>query len=154
MSRVSFASITLCVASQRVFIVVSVYFVIYTVRKLLDTPTYNSALSQFSFTFWNRRNSVVKLSLCLTKYDAMKTYGSVAVTTARILNLGSRRRWVVRFTPRPLYPGRRSPRYPLDKEAGWAPEPVWVRWWREESLPARSLVSVLSYLCFLSNLLE
>jgi hypothetical protein len=37
---VSFATITLCVASQRVFIVVSVYFVIDSVRKLLDTPSY------------------------------------------------------------------------------------------------------------------
>jgi hypothetical protein len=35
---VSFAAITLCVASQRVFIVV--YFVIDSVRKLLDTPPY------------------------------------------------------------------------------------------------------------------
>jgi uncharacterized membrane protein len=34
----SFAAITLCVASQRVFIVV--YFVIDSVRKLLDTPSY------------------------------------------------------------------------------------------------------------------
>jgi hypothetical protein len=38
---VSFVAITLCVASQRVFIVVSVYFVIDSVRKLLDTPSYN-----------------------------------------------------------------------------------------------------------------
>jgi hypothetical protein len=38
-SLVSFASITLCVASQRVFIVV-VYFVIDSVRKLLDIPSY------------------------------------------------------------------------------------------------------------------
>jgi hypothetical protein len=37
---VSFAAINLCVASQRVFIVVSVYFVIDSVRKLLDTPSY------------------------------------------------------------------------------------------------------------------
>jgi hypothetical protein len=37
---VSFAAITLCVASQRAFIVVSVYFVIDSVRKLLDTPPY------------------------------------------------------------------------------------------------------------------
>jgi hypothetical protein len=36
---VSFAAITLCVASQRVFIVV-VYFVVDSVRKLLDTPSY------------------------------------------------------------------------------------------------------------------
>jgi hypothetical protein len=37
-SPVSFAAITLCVASQRVFIVV--YFVIDTARKLLYTPSY------------------------------------------------------------------------------------------------------------------
>jgi hypothetical protein len=35
---VSSAAITLCVASQQVFIVVD--FVIYSVRKLLDTPSY------------------------------------------------------------------------------------------------------------------
>jgi hypothetical protein len=35
---VSFAAITLCVAPQRVFIFVVVYFVIDPVRKLLDTP--------------------------------------------------------------------------------------------------------------------
>jgi hypothetical protein len=44
---VSFAAITLCVASQRVFIVVVVviiiiYFVIDPVRKLLNTPPYLS----------------------------------------------------------------------------------------------------------------
>jgi hypothetical protein len=37
-SLATFASITLCIASQRVFIVV--YFVIDSVRKLLDTPSY------------------------------------------------------------------------------------------------------------------
>jgi hypothetical protein len=37
---VSVATITLCVASQRVFIVVDVYFVIDSVWKLLDTPSY------------------------------------------------------------------------------------------------------------------
>jgi hypothetical protein len=36
---VSSAAITLCVASQRVFIIV-VYFVIDSVRKLLGTPSY------------------------------------------------------------------------------------------------------------------
>jgi hypothetical protein len=41
-SLVSFAAITLCVSSQRVFIVVSVYFVIDWVRKLLGTPSYTS----------------------------------------------------------------------------------------------------------------
>jgi hypothetical protein len=39
---VSFAAITLCVAPQRVFVVVvvAVYFVIDSVRRLLDTPSY------------------------------------------------------------------------------------------------------------------
>jgi hypothetical protein len=41
---VSFASIALYVASQRVFIVASVYFFIDAVRKLLDTPSYNYLL--------------------------------------------------------------------------------------------------------------
>jgi len=39
---VCFAAITLCVASQRAFIIVSVYFVIDSVLKLLDTPSYTS----------------------------------------------------------------------------------------------------------------
>jgi hypothetical protein len=38
-SLASFAAITICVASQRVFIFV--YFVIDSVRKLLDTPSYS-----------------------------------------------------------------------------------------------------------------
>jgi hypothetical protein len=37
---VSFAAITLYVASERVFIVVSIYFVIDSVRKLLDALSY------------------------------------------------------------------------------------------------------------------
>jgi hypothetical protein len=40
-SLVNFFIVTLCVASQLVFIVVSVYFVIDSVRKLLDTPSYD-----------------------------------------------------------------------------------------------------------------
>jgi hypothetical protein len=58
---VNFAAITLCDASERVFIVV-VYFVIDTVRKLLDTPSY------FMYIVW----------LCTTAYDALcKTYISL-----------------------------------------------------------------------------
>jgi uncharacterized membrane protein len=41
---VSFAAITLYVASQQVFIVVFVYFVIDSVRKFLDTPSYTQAM--------------------------------------------------------------------------------------------------------------
>jgi hypothetical protein len=35
---VSFAATTLCVASQRVFIVIVIYFIIDSVRKLVDNP--------------------------------------------------------------------------------------------------------------------
>jgi hypothetical protein len=47
-SVVSFAAITLCVASQRVFIVV--YFVIDSVRKFLDTSSCGSVLD-YSFLY-------------------------------------------------------------------------------------------------------
>jgi hypothetical protein len=41
-----FAAITLYVASQRVFIVVSIYFVIESVRNHLDTPSYNCSCKE------------------------------------------------------------------------------------------------------------
>jgi uncharacterized membrane protein YjgN (DUF898 family) len=44
---VSFAAITICATSQRVFIVV-IYFVIDSVRKLLDTPSYVGVRFNFS----------------------------------------------------------------------------------------------------------
>jgi hypothetical protein len=40
------------------------------------------------------------------------------VIAPRILNLGIRWMWVVRFTPRPLYPQEKIPRYPLDRGLG------------------------------------
>jgi hypothetical protein len=54
-SLVSFATITLCVASQQVFVVVVVvvvvvYFVIDSVQKLLDTPLY--CWSQYGALCW------------------------------------------------------------------------------------------------------
>jgi hypothetical protein len=54
-SLVSFAAITLCVASQRVFVVVSVYFVMDSVRKLLDTPSYSVLVEKSG-----RKRSVVR----------------------------------------------------------------------------------------------
>jgi hypothetical protein len=44
---VSFAAITPCVASQWVFIVVSIYFIINSVQKLLDTLLYDGFLECF-----------------------------------------------------------------------------------------------------------
>jgi hypothetical protein len=45
---VSFAAVTLCVGSQRVFIFVSIHFFIDSIRKLLNTPSYTST-PQYAF---------------------------------------------------------------------------------------------------------
>jgi hypothetical protein len=54
----------------------------------------------------------VKLSLCLTKHHAMKTYWRNGGISPRILDLGTRGRLVVTFTPRSLYPQGKIPWYP------------------------------------------
>jgi hypothetical protein len=90
---VSFAAITLCVASQWVFIVHVVYFIIDSVRKILDTPSYfifvksqdrYSARRPAIFTEVfrgftpplqaNLEKVKAKLPLCLTKHHAMEAY--------------------------------------------------------------------------------
>jgi hypothetical protein len=58
-----FAAITLCVASQAVFIVVSLYFVIDLVPELYDTPSYlHECNSDFfrKFNYWNSSKRSIK----------------------------------------------------------------------------------------------
>ena len=55
----------------------------------------------------------VKLSVC----KLWKRMGSVS--------LGTRRKWMISFTSRPLYPRERTP-VPIKQEAGWAPKLVWT----------------------------
>jgi len=62
--------------------------------------------------------------------DTMKAYWESGCIVPLILDLGTRWRWVVSSTPRPLYPQGRSPWYPLDRRLGGLPEPIWTRWWR------------------------
>jgi len=57
-SLASFAAIILCVASQRVFIVV-VYFVIGSIRKLLDTPSYVMACFYASVTLFSHLRCIL-----------------------------------------------------------------------------------------------
>jgi hypothetical protein len=54
----------------------------------------------------------------------MKAYRRSVGTKPRILNLGISCEWVVKFTPRPLYPRERNPE-PTEQKAGWVPESVW-----------------------------
>jgi hypothetical protein len=48
----------------------------------------------------------------------MEAYWGSEDKVPRILGLGTRWRWVVGFTPRPLYPQGRSPWYPLYRRLG------------------------------------
>jgi hypothetical protein len=50
------------------------------------------------------------MSLCLTKHHALKTYCGSGGIAPRILDLGTRWRWVVSFTPRPHYLKESAPR--------------------------------------------
>jgi hypothetical protein len=48
----------------------------------------------------------------------MKAYWGNGCIDLRILDLGTRWRWVVSLTPRPLYSQGKSPWYPLDRRLG------------------------------------
>jgi len=45
----------------------------------------------------------------------MEEYWGSGFIALRVFDLGTRWRWTVSFTPRPLYPQRKSSRYPLDR---------------------------------------
>jgi hypothetical protein len=62
-------------------------------------------------------NLDVGLSSCLIKHHDMKTYGGSCGIAPCILKLSTRWRWVIRFTPRPIYSRRNSPWYPLYRRA-------------------------------------
>jgi len=49
---------------------------------------------------------------CAPRHEGILGSGGIAPL---ILDLGTRWRWVVSFTPRPLYPQEKSPWYPLDR---------------------------------------
>jgi hypothetical protein len=64
----------------------------------------------------------VKFSLCLIKHHAMKMYGGVEVYI--ILELGTKLRWVMSFTPQAALVPEKEPPVPTGQETGWAPEPI------------------------------
>jgi hypothetical protein len=59
---------------------------------------------------------MVKLSLCTTNLAVRhEDEWESGCIDPRILDLGTSWRWVVSFTPRPIYLRGKSPRYPLDR---------------------------------------
>jgi hypothetical protein len=78
---VGFAAIILCVASERMFIVVSVYFVIDSVRKFLVTPSYVYLGKGHNFVNYFLQilgilNDVSKVNL-IQKQTRIKVYGLI-----------------------------------------------------------------------------
>jgi hypothetical protein len=53
----------------------------------------------------------------LRSFDFLRNIGE-RMYNSHFLELGTSWRWVVSFTPRPLYPRRKSPRHPLDRRFG------------------------------------
>jgi hypothetical protein len=52
-----------------------------------------------------------------------------------VFDLGTRWRWVVSFTSRPLYSRGKSPEVPIGERVRWTQEPVWTLWSRENLWP-------------------
>jgi len=50
-----------------------------------------------------------------TEHHTMKVYWGVEVSLHPFFDLGTRWRWVVNFTPWPLYSQGKRSRYPLDR---------------------------------------
>jgi len=63
----------------------------------------------------------------------MRAYSGNRGTVSVIFNLSSRFRWTVNIMPQPLYPQERA-LVPIEKEARWAPGPVWMFVKRESLL--------------------
>jgi hypothetical protein len=77
---VSCAAITFCVASQRMFIVVSVYFVIKSVQKLLDTPSYTHTRARA------RAYSYICVCVCVCVYIYIYIcFSSLSITDKSLL---------------------------------------------------------------------
>jgi hypothetical protein len=91
-------------------------------KKTIQWHCLNTKLVQNStgWRFWARNIvcSIDRVKIIPVLYHAMKTYWGSGGTVPRILDVGTRWRWVVCFTPRPFYPQRKSPRYPLDRRLG------------------------------------
>jgi hypothetical protein len=88
-----------------------------TAYRLTKTLTCYGEMTGSGQTFMHTRH-MVKLSLCLTKYYNHEGVLGSGGTAPRILDLGTKWRWVVSFTPRPLYPQGKNPWYPLDRRLG------------------------------------
>jgi hypothetical protein len=73
----------------------------------------------YKVTYFFILNVKVNVSLCLVNYALRHedVWRSGCIDPC-FIGLGTNWRWVVRLTPRPPYPRRKSPQYPLDRSLG------------------------------------
>jgi hypothetical protein len=75
--------------------------------------------------------------LFLTEQQAMKTYWGSGSIIPRIIDFGTRWRWVVSFTPRLLYPQEKIPWYPLDRRLCGSQSRSWRFTFRIIGIPVK-----------------
>jgi hypothetical protein len=76
---------------------------------------HSGTLHHIQHIIYHKIKLKVKLPLCLTEHHAMNAYWGSGSIDPYILDLGTRWRWVVSFTCRPLYPQGKSLWYPLNR---------------------------------------
>lgn len=103
-------------------------------------------------TLLTSTNEFLPIKKVMSGVNTMKTHTGSSGTDPHILNLDTRRTWVVNFTLRLLYPQSRTPKYPLNMMLGaqqsWSAHSeeislaVAVPVWPPEH-PVNSLVTIL-----------
>jgi hypothetical protein len=76
-------------------------------------------------------SSAVKIKVKFSIQD-IRTYTLNGVIAPLILNLGIRCRWVVSLTSRLFCISDKRFPVPTEQEPGWAPEPMWTFWGKDE----------------------
>jgi hypothetical protein len=100
-SLVSFAAITLCVASQRVIPKVSIYFFINSFRKLLDTSSYSIFIRRWRDEYVKREQAWdnTTMSVYLKRSGAIRMYKfTVFLANYNILCTAAPNKWSTRFS--------------------------------------------------------
>jgi hypothetical protein len=125
-----------------------IYYIPFTVSNKKSMPM-RSVFVQLNYHHTDPTK--VKLSLWLTRHHAMRKYCGSGGIVPRILDLGTRWRWVVSFTPRSRFTPRE--RVPGTHCIGWVyPEPVWTRWSIYSTLPQFYINNIPADQKFLGNI--
>jgi hypothetical protein len=103
-------------------------------RDLKFSPLFTSFYRSKYHEDWIIHQLEVKVRFFLVlKHHTMHTYGGRGSTAPHILNLGTRWKRVVSFTPRPVFRKKRT-RYPLDRRLGGL-QSRFGRWREKSCLP-------------------